>query len=49
MTGFRMFVLALVMTALTATPALAHGGGGGGGGGAGGRRYSFPPGRVSAC
>src|SRR5260370_11967975 len=36
MTGFRMFVLALVMTALTATPALAHGGGGGGGGGAGG-------------
>src|SRR6266446_10882476 len=36
MTGFRMFVLALVLTALTATPALAHGGGGGGGGGAGG-------------
>ena len=36
MTGFRVFVLALVMTALTATSALAHGGGGGGGGGAGG-------------
>src|SRR5713226_6395715 len=36
MPGFRMFVLALVMTALTATPALAHGGGGGAGGGAGG-------------
>ena len=27
MTGFRAFVLALVMTALTATLALAHGGG----------------------
>src|SRR6266446_5930130 len=36
MTGFRMFVLALVMTALTATPVLAHGGGGGGGGGGAG-------------
>ena len=34
MTGFRMFVLALVVTALTASLALAHGGGGGGGGGA---------------
>ena len=32
MTGFRMFVLALVVTALTASLALAHGGGGGGGG-----------------
>ena len=36
MTGFRVFVLAVVITALAATPVLAHGGGGGGGGGAGG-------------
>ena len=35
MTGFRMFVLALLVTALTAAPVLAHGGGGGGGGGGG--------------
>ncbi len=36
MTGFRMFVLALLVTALTAAPVLAHGGGGGGAGGGGG-------------
>lgn len=35
MTGFRMFVLAAMVTALTAGPALAHGGGGGGGAGGG--------------
>ena len=36
MTGFRVFVLATLVTALTAGPALAHGGGGGGGGGGAG-------------
>lgn len=36
MTGLRVFVIALAVTALTVGPALAKGGGGGGGGGGAG-------------